>query len=85
MLLAGVLGLLGIMLGVIATVVHLCTIRSFGVPYLSPMGPMKGKEMKDVLIRAPWWMLNTRPHLTGDSNNNRQSPGQKPGPGKGTE
>jgi hypothetical protein len=84
-LLAGTLGLLGIMLGVISTVVHLCTIRSFGVPYLSPLGPMKGQDMKDVLIRAPWWMLNTRPHLTGNGNEYRQASEQKPDPSKGNE
>ena len=64
-LLAGTLGLLGIMLGIITIVIHLCTLRSFGVPYLSPMAPMKTQDLKDVLIRAPWWRLKTRPHLTG--------------------
>ncbi|MFD0679805.1 MULTISPECIES: spore germination protein [unclassified Paenibacillus] len=85
MLLAGVLGLLGLMLGVIVIVIHLCLLRSFGVPYLSPLAPMKGRDMKDVLIRAPLWMLNTRPHLTGEGNKYRQSPGQKPDPTKGDE
>lgn len=77
---AGTLGLLGIMLGIIFIITHLCTLRSFGVPYLSPMAPMKYREMKDVLIRAPWWKLNTRPHLTGEYNEYRVAPGQKPGP-----
>lgn len=85
MLLAGTLGLLGIMLGVIATVIHMCTLRSFGVPYMSPMGPMKGRDMKDVLLRAPWWSLNTRPHLTGTGDKYRQSQGLKPGPAEGSE
>jgi len=84
-LLAGTLGLLGIMLGVIAIIVHLCTLRSFGVPYLSPMAPMKFRDMKDVLIRAPWWKLKTRPHLTGEYNKYRQSTGQKPDPTNGGE
>ncbi|WP_223594146.1 spore germination protein [Neobacillus bataviensis] len=82
---AGTLGLLGIMLGILTIIVHLNTIRSFGVPYLSPMAPMKGAEMKDVLIRAPWWSLKKRTRLTGYSNTNRQSEGQKPNPQKGTE
>ncbi|GGC78621.1 spore germination protein [Thalassobacillus devorans] len=82
-LLAGTLGLLGIMLGLITIIIHLATIRSFGVPYLSPMAPMMGSETKDVLVRAPWWKLNTRPHLTGKYNKYRQAPGQKPGPKHG--
>lgn len=85
MLLAGSLGLLGIMLGVITIVVHLCGLRSFGVPYLSPIAPMKKNELKDTLIRAPWWRMNKRPHLTGEYNPYRQVPGQKPNPGKGDE
>ncbi|MDB5055480.1 MAG: gerKA [Bacilli bacterium] len=85
MLLSGTLGLLGLMLAVIVIIVHMCTLRSFGVPYLSPMGPMKGRDMKDVLMRAPLWMLNTRPYLSGEGNKYRQSPGQKPDPNKGTE
>ncbi|MDM5154505.1 spore germination protein [Bacillus sp. DX1.1] len=83
--LAGSLGLLGIMLGGIAIVIHLCALRSFGVPFLTPIAPMKGSELKDTLIRAPWWKMNTRPHLTGEFNKYRQSPGQKPNPSKGDE
>jgi hypothetical protein len=84
-ILAGSLGLLGIMLGIITITIHLCTLRSFGVPYMQPMAPMKGKEMKDVLMRAPWWMLNTRPRLTGEYNQYREAPGQKPNPNRGGE
>lgn len=85
MFLAGTLGLLGVMLGIIAIVVHLCTLRSFGVPYLTPMAPLIPRDIKYVLIRLPWWKMNTRPRLTGDENKYRQAPGQKPGPTRGTE
>ncbi|WEA46093.1 spore germination protein [Priestia aryabhattai] len=84
-LLAGTLGLLGVMLGVITLVIHLCTLRSFGVPYLTPIAPMKGRELKDALIRAPWWKMDIRPHLTGEFNSSRQPPGQKSNPNKGNE
>lgn len=84
-ILAGTLGLLGIMLGIISIIIHLCTIRSFGVPYLAPLGPFRGRELKDVLIRAPWWSMRSRPHLTGIYNKYRQPPGQKPGPYKDPE
>ncbi len=83
MLLAGTLGLLGIMLGVIMAVVHLCSLRSLGVPYLSPVGPLRVQELKDTLIRAPWWMMDTRPKLLGEGNTHRQAPGMKPGPSNG--
>lgn len=85
MLLAGTLGILGIMLGILIILTHLCTLRSFGVPYLSPAAPWNKREMKDFLVRAPWWKLSTRPHLTGDFNQYRQSSNQKPNPRKGGE
>ncbi|QMV45239.1 spore germination protein [Cohnella cholangitidis] len=80
MFLAGTLGLLGIMLGVIMIIIHLCNLRSFGVPYLSTIAPFKGSELKDVAWRAPWWMMDTRPHHTENTNLTRQAPGQKPSP-----
>ena len=80
MLLAGTLGLLGIMMGIIIIAIHLCSLRSFGVPYLTPLAPLKGREMKDTLWRSPWWMMDTRPRLTGDSNAYRESPEQGPNP-----
>lgn len=80
-LLSGWLGLLGVMLGVIAIIIHLCNLRSFGVPYLQPIAPYKGRRWKDVAVRAPWWMMNTRPNLTGGYDTYRQAPGQRPDPG----
>ncbi|MBA2939855.1 spore germination protein [Paenibacillus sp. CGMCC 1.16610] len=58
--LAGSLGLLGIMMGIIAIVLHLSSLRSLGVPYLSTLTTPKTNEMNDVLIRAPWWKLSMR-------------------------
>jgi len=82
-LLAGTLGLLGIMMGIIAIVIHLCSLRSFGVPYLAPLAPLKGSELKDALWRSPIWKMDKRPHFTGDFNSTRQSPNQAPNPKKG--
>ncbi|TYP71910.1 spore germination protein [Paenibacillus methanolicus] len=85
MLLSSILGLFGTMLGVLALVIHLSTLRSFGVPYLSPIGPFQRKQWKDVGIRAPWWKMTSRPHLTGKYNSRRQTPISKPDPSKGNE
>lgn len=86
MFLSGMLGLLGLMLGIIVVVIHLCSLRSFGVPYLQPIAPMRGGEMKDVLLRSPLWWVRKRPHLTGQRlNPTRQGPNNKPEPPKGNE
>lgn len=55
MILAGTLGLIGVMLGIIVIVIHLSSLRSFGTPYLSPLAPTMSKEVKDVWWRpSPW-------------------------------
>lgn len=83
--LASALGLLGVMIGIVFFTIHLASLRSFGVPYLSPLTPMNSKELKDMIIRAPLWKMNTRPHFTGNFNRYRQAPNLKPGPNKGGE
>ncbi|MEK3715182.1 spore germination protein [Paenibacillus sp. FSL R7-0333] len=49
MILAGTMGLIGVMLGIILVVIHLSSLRSFGRPYLSPAAPTFSKGLKDVL------------------------------------
>jgi hypothetical protein len=85
MIAAGMLGLLGIILSIIVIVIHLSTLRSFNVPYLTPLAPFRGREMKSVFFRAPWWKINSRPSLTGLNNKYRQAPRQKPGTNRGGE
>lgn len=58
---ANILGLLGIFLGLIALVIHMCSLRSFGVPYLVPLAPLSPSDLKDTLLRLPHWAMLTRP------------------------
>ncbi|UVI28754.1 spore germination protein [Paenibacillus spongiae] len=78
MLLAGMLGLLGVIMGIIAIAIHLCSLRSFGVPYMAPLAPVVSKDMKDVLVRAPWWRMLTRPRIAGRMNEYREAANLKP-------
>jgi spore germination protein KA len=80
MLLAGTLGLFGVMAGILALLIHLAGLRSFGVPYLASLAPFHAGDMKDVAIRAPWWAMDRRPQETGKENSRRQAPGLKPSP-----
>lgn len=84
-ILAGSLGLIGVMLGLILLIIHLSTLRSFGIPYLSPIATTQKHSMRDTLFRSPLWMMNKRPHLTGEFNVVRQGTNLKPGPHKGGE
>lgn len=66
--LAATLGFYGILLGVFFILVHLVQLRSFGVPYLSPIAPFHFSNLKDIFIRVPWWKINERPQETGKRN-----------------
>ncbi len=73
-LLAAVLGLYGYAFGIIALLIHVLSMRSFGVPYLKGTGTLKWEDIRDTAIRAPWWLLYYRPQLIGDQNVRRQQP-----------
>lgn len=62
MIAAATFGFYGVIMGVILMVAHLVSLRSFGVPYLSPLAPFGLKGQKDTLIRAPIKTGKTRPH-----------------------
>nr|WP_094603384.1 spore germination protein [Sporomusa silvacetica] len=65
-------GLYGIMLGMLILLIHIISLRSFGVPYFSPFAPFKLQDMKDVMIRLPWWAMNERPYSIPTNNRHRQ-------------
>lgn len=65
MVLGAALGLYGVMLAVIAITAHIVSLRSFGVPYLSPIAPFNVRDLKDVFLRVPWWAMFKRPRLIG--------------------
>ncbi|MDH7479642.1 MAG: spore germination protein, partial [Syntrophomonadaceae bacterium] len=79
-ILAAVLGLFGLISGLATIAIHLCTLRSFGVPYLSPVVPTTTVDLKDTLYRAPWWAMFSRPRLVTGQDRKRQKPGLKPAP-----
>ncbi|MGN7761116.1 spore germination protein [Paenibacillus sp. 22594] len=78
MLLAGTLGLFGVMAGVVPILAHLLSLKSFGIDYLLPYSPFYKSNMKDLIIRAPWWAMKTRPNLKSGANKKRQASHQYP-------
>lgn len=82
LLLGGIMGGFGIIIGLICTLVHLVTLRSFGTPYLSPLAPFVTQDQKDVFVRAPIWRMSTRPKDIGAKDMKRQADGLKPAPSK---
>lgn len=60
MVAASFLGLYGLALVVMATLVHLSALKSFGVPYLSPIVSPKVSDLKDSVVKAPLPMMKSR-------------------------
>ncbi len=53
-LLASIFGIYGLIIGLIAIMLHLNSLEGFGVPYMSPVTPFKQGDIKDIFVRAPW-------------------------------
>lgn len=52
LILAGMFGFYGITLGLIVLVAHMNSLRSFGVPYLSPIVPLSSRGQKDAVLKC---------------------------------
>ncbi len=57
LLLAGMFGFYGITLGLIVLVAHMNSLRSFGLPYLSPFVSLSMMDKRDTILRLPVWLL----------------------------
>jgi spore germination protein KA len=68
---ATVLGFYGVAAGIFGVIVLLAGERSFGVPYLSPVAPMRGK-IQDILNRQPLYRMEERPSYLRPINQKRQ-------------
>ncbi|MCO0598157.1 spore germination protein [Peribacillus butanolivorans] len=78
---AGVLGFYGMILAFIVLIVHLCSLRSFGVPYMSPLAPLNPEGLGDTFFRRPMWAFKERPKLLSSNNNLiREGDNQRPLP-----
>lgn len=72
MMAAAAFGFYGILIALLITLTHLCSLRSFGVSYMSPFAPFIQNDLKDTLFRVPWSHMKTRPLSNGTSNVTRQ-------------
>lgn len=53
LVLGAIMGIFGILAGVFALCLHLCTLKSFGAPYMMPFSPLSKRGLKDSVIRMP--------------------------------
>lgn len=73
---ADFMGFLGISLVLVAVFIHLCRLRSFGIPYMAPFSPLTLSDLKDSFIVTPIWTMITRPKILRQENI-ESAPGEK--------
>lgn len=80
LILASILGLYGYVFGLACLLISLLELRSFGIPYMYKLMFLDPQQdIKDTVIRAPWWYHKFRPGLIAvqrrRQNTNRGSKG----------
>jgi spore germination protein KA len=71
MISAAVLGFYGIAIASLIILAHLCGLRSFGIPYMSPVAPFILEDHKDTFFRFPFQFMYSRPRLISQKDVNR--------------
>jgi spore germination protein KA len=74
LILAGFLGGFGIVMGSLVVCIHLVSLYSFGVPYLTPIVPLDRNGLKDTFMRAPLLSMILRPKELRSANRSRRKP-----------
>jgi spore germination protein len=64
MILASLFGFVGIIVGLMILLAHFIALESLGMPYGSPIAPLRFPDWKDVFIRFPQWSIEKRPLST---------------------
>jgi len=71
MFFAAILGLYGTIIFFLLLSTHLIHLRSFGLPYLSPISPLQAGDNKDVFLRSPLKFMRDRPKSLKTKNKKR--------------
>lgn len=61
LILSSFLGLYGYIFGILALIIHLFSLRSYGVPFMGNLTSFHMQSIKDTIIRAPLWYMRYRP------------------------
>ncbi|QNO14748.1 spore germination protein [Alkalicella caledoniensis] len=80
MILAAILGIYGIMTGALMILLTLISLRSFGVPFMTPFAPLTPTDMKDWVFRYPQWSIRNRSSQIVKENVKKKASNLKPMP-----
>lgn len=71
-LLGCILGMYGVILGVILFAAYTSRLQSFGVPFMTPLSPLRIKELLSAFLRVPWKYIGKRPSSLGTIDSDHQ-------------
>jgi spore germination protein KA len=80
MVAAAVFGVPGIMVLNVGILMHVTSLRSFGVPYFYPAAPLDFSGIQDVVVRRPHWSPHPRPYILAPGWRRQGRPGRRPRP-----
>ncbi len=63
LILSATLGIYGFSLAALISMVHMASLRSFGIEYMGYLTALKPQQTKDVYVRSPWWTMRKRPEM----------------------
>lgn len=66
-------GFLGITLGLFVFGVWSTSLKSFGVPFMSPLGPRTSGKFRNVIYKAPEWKQENRPDYLNPKRGKKQA------------
>lgn len=65
LIVSSILGMFGYIFGIILIFIHLSSIESFGIPYMTYVTSINKYEIQDTAVRAPWWYMYYGPVFIG--------------------
>lgn len=71
-LISSFVGMFGFILSLIVLLFYLSRLKSFGVPYLSPLSPPILRDMPKAYLRLPWSKMAARPQTLDTVDSDRQ-------------
>lgn len=78
LVISSIVGLFGLSFCFVIMLIHMYSLRSFGVSYLQPVVLYVNNKVHDSAIRNPWWTMIKRPFMLSPKNSQRMKKGQEP-------
>ena len=78
LILAAMAGLYGYLFGMVAFLLHINSLQSFGVSIMNNARSSGFQDSKDILVRSPWWYMKKRPKGISPNSTRLVKNGDKP-------